>query len=272
LCPKVKSFELYVIQTHPGTSTLTLLSAFPALETFILGFVDQRSGLLLAQAIKESCPNIRSLQTIGLQYSVFIPYDEPDGMALILDACTPGNLDHISLARRTFDETFKGTLLRHGDRLEVLEIALYFQETLGVLENLSKVLEGCKRLKKFSMYNYRRSYEVQDVSILLEGAKKCHELEDLSLIGFPFIDTNEDFLPEVEYERMGQFLEDVKGEIPASRDVLPADWRYSEKVVVGLNESVSTEELRRLAFEAVEGLSLLKTLVLNTDWFERDLK
>lgn len=273
LCPKVKSLELQTSWSYVSPSALTFLCAFPALENLTLGFVDQYTGLLLAQAIKESCPNVRSLRHSILQYNgPYIPHDKSDGLVSIIEACTPGNLDHVAIALRTFEDTFKQALLKHGDRLEVLEIALQYHDTPGVLENICKVLQRCKRLKKFSMYNYHRSYEVQDVSILLEGLKECHELENLSLIGFPFIDRNEDFIPQVEYERTDQFFEDMKYEITVSEDVLPTGWKYCERAVFGLNQSVSTEKLRRLAFEAVEGLPLLTTLILNMDWFEKDLK
>ncbi|KAG0276659.1 hypothetical protein BGZ96_003194 [Linnemannia gamsii] len=210
-----------------------------------------RTGLLLAQVIEESCPNARSLRHSLLQFDgPYIPYDESDGLASIIKACTPGNLDHVAVALRTFEDTIKDALSRHGDRLEVLEIALQYHERWGISA---------------------RAYEVQDVSILLEGVKECHELENMSSIEFPFIVRNAEVITNVEYERMDQFLQDLKGEIPASEDVLPTGWRYSERVVFGLNQSVSTEELRRLAFKAIEG-PLLTTLILNMDWFDKDVK
>ncbi|KAF8935509.1 hypothetical protein BGZ47_009911 [Haplosporangium gracile] len=169
---KVKSLELQFFWSQARIATITFFSTFSALEALTLGYVDDRVGTILAQVLKGCCPNIRFLQNTYLQFeSPFRPPHEPDGMAFIVETCAPGKLDHVALGQCLFDEVFRDALLVHRDSLEVLELTLYIQETSDALENIRKVLEVCMRLKRVVLRNCRRSYKVEDASIILEGLR-----------------------------------------------------------------------------------------------------
>ncbi|KAK3839828.1 MAG: hypothetical protein J3R72DRAFT_492366 [Linnemannia gamsii] len=193
-----------------------------------------------------------------------------DGIPYMVDACAPGRLTRVALTRWNFDDRLRDALLQHRDRLEVLELSLYHLEiSEGVLENIGKVLAGCKRLKEFSMYNFRRKYQVEDTSTLLEELKCCLDLESLTLVGFPFIDRCL-FDIEEEADRFIQYSSDTNGEKPASEAELPPGWHYSSRLVFGPNSTMSTKEFRNMTFEVVTDLPHMKTVVLNDDGFEKD--
>ncbi|KAF9143974.1 hypothetical protein BGX30_014169 [Mortierella sp. GBA39] len=65
------------------------------------------------------------------------------------------------MSEAEFDEAnrliLRDAQLSYREGLETLELNFYNHETPWALKNVRKVIEGCKRLNKFSMRNCRRS-------------------------------------------------------------------------------------------------------------------
>ncbi|KAG0196063.1 hypothetical protein BGX33_002180, partial [Mortierella sp. NVP41] len=110
-----------------------------------------------------------------------------------------------------------------GDGLETLELIIRNANYMGVhekmatiLEKTKKVLERCRRLERFSMYNYSKKNRVRYPSILLEGLRTSQELESLVLVGLPFTEeygfSNDDCGVESEVEdEAGEAQKGVEG-------------------------------------------------------------
>ncbi|KAF9117467.1 hypothetical protein BGW39_002159 [Mortierella sp. 14UC] len=246
LVPKLKSLHLRPMWCRTSDAAYSLVRAFPALEAITLNILDEEIGTRLDISARRD-----------------------GGIPCIIGACAPATLVNVALARWRFDNRLRDALMQHQDRLEVLELTLYHLEiSAGVLENIGKVLAGCKRLTKFSLYNFRRSFQIKDTSIILDGLKDCLDLKSLTLVGFPFIDRTL-FDIEEEQDRFDQFMRDTQNEVPVSKAVLPPGWRYCPKFVVGPNSTMSTSEFRDMTFQVVSHLPFVKTIVLNDDRFEK---
>ncbi|KAG0272300.1 hypothetical protein BGZ95_011957 [Linnemannia exigua] len=216
----------------------------------------------------ECCPNLRSVQIPEVHFeSPSYTLISSDVASCLVDACAPGNMVHAALRCDRFESKLRDSLLIHRDKLEVLELGVYLETTTEALENICQVVEGCRRLKRLSVYNYSRAYKAKDASILLAGMKGCFELEHLVLAGFPFIDRTSRNARS-EKVRTEQFLNETKDEVHASVALLPPGWRYSARGVAGSSEASSIKMLRDMTFEAVCHLSELKTVALNRDWFD----
>ncbi|KAG0256250.1 hypothetical protein BGZ95_005546 [Linnemannia exigua] len=271
LVPKLKSLHLQLMWQTTSDASYSLVRAFPAAEMITICILDEEVGMRLGKNLQEFCPNLRSIQNPNLYTeNHYNPVRRGDGIPYIVNACAPGKLTHVALTRWRFDDRLRDALLQHRDGLEVLQLSLYHLEiSEGDLENIGKVLAGCKRLKEFSLYNFRRWYQVEDTSILLDGLKCCLDLESLMLVGFPFIDRSL-FDIEEEEDRFIQYSNDTCGEKPASEAELPTNWRYSPRFVFGPNSTMSTEEFRNMTFEVVADLPHMKTVILNDDRFEKE--
>ncbi|KAF9130274.1 hypothetical protein BGX30_013580 [Mortierella sp. GBA39] len=280
LLPKVQTLALIIDWAKTSDNTYNLLRAFPSVETLKLALVNEQTAVPLGRSLREFCPNLRSIQNVGLAYNDdMIPPFGPDGMSYIVEAVAHGALVHAALHRQVFDGRLTNALLAHRDGLEVLELSLTWKQSLTVLENIRRVLEECHWLRKFTIYSNSTSYQVQDVSILLDGLKSCQYLETLILVGFPFVhrDLDEvihgDFGEDVEGVKnmVEQYLKSGRGEAPPSAAVLPHGWRYVHRTIAGINMSASNDKFRKMAFDVIGTLPVMKSVVLNSDLFEKVL-
>ncbi|KAK3813854.1 MAG: hypothetical protein J3R72DRAFT_480545 [Linnemannia gamsii] len=221
LFPKLKSLRLELSWHGASDAAFSLVRSFPALETITLGVLEMEFSSRLARNLREGCPNLRSIKNPDVHLenrSLALIGD--DVAACLVDACAPGNLVHAVLKCERFENVLSDSLLVHRDRLEVLELGVYHQTTTEALENIRNVVKRCKRLKRFSVYNYSRAYKAQDASILLAGVKECFELEHLVLAGFPFFDITSKNAQN-EKVRTEQYLAEIKNEVRAYVAVLP---------------------------------------------------
>ncbi|KAG0372591.1 hypothetical protein BGX24_012835 [Mortierella sp. AD032] len=187
LLPKVKTLHLEILWDMTSDSTYSLIQAFPALKTLRIGNVDISNGPRLGKILREFCPLLQSIQNPALAYSHHRRTTPSfQGMAHVINACKPGNLIHAAVVQNDFDESMRDALLKQGDRLEVLELTINSVDTDTTFKNLRQVLEGCRRLKKFSLFSFVKLCKPQDALLFLDGLNECCELESLALVGFPY--------------------------------------------------------------------------------------
>ncbi|KAF9120326.1 hypothetical protein BGW39_011495 [Mortierella sp. 14UC] len=271
LLPKLKSLRLLVSWRKTSDATHTLVRAFPALETITLLYIDKEDGSRLGRNLQEFCSNLRSIRDPDRYYdNSFFSLIADDGISQVVDACSPGSLVRASLAIWVLQESLRVSLLKHRDVLEVLELSLSHDVTLGNIENIRMVLEGCKRLKRFAVYNgYKLYNSPEETRILLEGLVDCRELESVVLVGFPHVGLMSMVNVEAEMAAIDNYRKKHRDEHPPFPETLPADWRYVPVSIARSNISVSTKEFRLMAFAAISHLPRMKSLVLNCDSFER---
>ncbi|KAG0312917.1 hypothetical protein BGZ97_010699 [Linnemannia gamsii] len=216
LLPKVKTLHLQVCELDSRTIVCNLVRAFPALETLMLGHVDAAYALRLSRALKEFCPNLRSIQdkrvALHDETHLVTGFDE---FAIVVGGCMPRNLGHLVLSRAKFvDNLAKQLISSYGDSLEVLEVRLSgVKDTQRSVDNICKVLLQCSRLRELSVYNQSRIRKGLGVSRLLLGVRTCRTLEKLSLVGFPFAvseDSDEEVFSEEKADKDNE--DDGEGE------------------------------------------------------------
>ncbi|KAF9117457.1 hypothetical protein BGW39_002164 [Mortierella sp. 14UC] len=138
--------------------------------------------------------------------------------------------------------------------MEVLELSLCNELTPEKIENICMVLEGCKRLKRFSVYNFQGSYNTQEARVLLDDLVDCRELESVALVGFPYVPLGVMVSVEAEIARVDEYWKETRDEQPPFPETLPADWRHVPESIAWENISVSAKEFRTMAFAAISHL------------------
>ncbi|KAK3839818.1 MAG: hypothetical protein J3R72DRAFT_492353 [Linnemannia gamsii] len=266
LLPKVKTLHLEILWDMTSDSTYSLIQAFPALKTLRIGNVDINDGPRLRQVLREFCPLLQSIQNPVLAYSHHRRTTPSfQGMAHVINACKPGNLIHAAVVKNGFDESMRDALLKQGDRLEVLELTINSVDTDTTFKNLRQVLEGCRRLKKFSLFSFVKLCKHQDALLFLDGLNECCELESLALVGFPYkVQGNEDVRDGHDNDdESHRELVSSSNEAISITSGLPPHWRPVPRVVAGANVSPSTLDFRTLVFDGISHLPRLKTVHLD---------
>lgn len=271
--PNVKTLHLIM----PMPETCALFRALPALETLYVGPPLQSDAQELRRLVREFCPHLQSIQNpdINTWNWDFIGYSE-HVVAILIDSCPVGNLVHLALNVLLIDNSLRDAILEHAGSLEVLELNInYSHEWDEVFVNLGKVLGRCERLRKVSLFNYKRSCNVNDTRAVLQGLKSCRGLKHLTMVGYPYLtwDRREkDGRRKVELIK-AQF-EAIEEPSPSTSEVMTAGgWEekkvYRNAVMPQWQLQSPTQKLRALVFDALTGLADLKVVALNEEWFER---
>ncbi|KAK3839815.1 MAG: hypothetical protein J3R72DRAFT_492347 [Linnemannia gamsii] len=247
-----------------------LVRAFPALETLIIGFVYNDTALLLGKVMKECCPNIRSIQGKPDYMTGDGSLPGYDGIGYVVGGCLPGKLVDFSLNRQEFDAKLADALMEHRNGLEILNVELSDKDLIiQSCTNVRKVLEGCRRLKEFSMRINHAQYKEQDTFDVLIGLKVCRTLERLSFYG-PLCAERDDLGRSDEAEE-GTMVGYGAGDEPLCHIfILLSGWQHSKS-----NEDDHryrrplTDAFKNKVFENVRDIPALKNVELNEDLFQK---
>ncbi|KAG0276802.1 hypothetical protein BGZ96_003138, partial [Linnemannia gamsii] len=273
ILPKVKTLHLIM----PLPETCTLFRALPALETLFVGAPLQNDVKVLRRLVREFCPHLKSIQNpdINSWNWDFIGYSELV-VAILVGSCPVGNLVHLALNVLHIDNSLRDGILEHAGSLEVLELNTNSSHDWDeVFLNLGMVLERCGRLRKVSLFNFKRSCNVDDTKAVLQGLKSCRRLEHLTMVGYPYLTWD---LQEKGGQRKVELIkaqfEAIEEPSPSTSEVMAAQRWKERKVyrnVVMPKEQLQppTKKLRTLVFDALTELTDLRVVVLNEEWFER---
>ncbi|KAG0372590.1 hypothetical protein BGX24_012834 [Mortierella sp. AD032] len=266
-----------------------LVRALPALETLMVDQMDEDHAVELSRNLRGHCPHLRVIKHPKL-YQEFggSQFRNAKGAIMLVNACIPGNLTHLSLSLAQIDTSIKDTILKQaGGGLEVLELVLRGGNTMNAtFVNLSKILEQSKRLKRVWICNADinpvRTFR-SVTSELLKGLRCSRELESLTMIGF-FGTEERGIAMERENGEQGEreqqqqmtttrTTEDGKI-VPGSSFTLPPGWfetKGSFYISVRLTVPFSSSFLKSKVLKAVGHLPELRKVELNMVHFQKKI-
>lgn len=238
----------------------SLVGCCPRLESLELTIIYLTDFDRVAQGIRSSCPNLRSLQ-IGDDM-------HPDRILPILQNCplTPG-LQVLRLCLKTIDEDVLTTILAHAATLKTLDLSIARCDPPGV-EYIRLILMAGQQLESFSL-KVIRGKERDFIARLVSERWGCRRLKALCL-DLPFAQ-------KLETIRMGkQSWVTERMPLRSSRDILALRTISNTKAAMGwlsnktvlsqrdYNSSGSALQLCML-FEAVEKFKLRNLQSLTWD-------
>ncbi|KAF9155927.1 hypothetical protein BG015_007958 [Linnemannia schmuckeri] len=196
----------------------SLVGRCPRLESLELTIIYQTDFDRVAQGIRSSCPNLRSLH-IGDDM-------HPERILPILQSCplTPG-LQELRLCLKTVDKDILTTILSHASTLKSLDLSIARCNPLG-MEYIRRVLKAGQQLENFSL-KVVRGKESDYMAGLTRERWECLQLKTLCL-ELPFAKASPNPIPR---EKRSQAMERTLQK--RSRDVLALKSISNTKAAMG---------------------------------------
>ncbi|KAG0195614.1 hypothetical protein BGX28_000980 [Mortierella sp. GBA30] len=126
-------------------------------------------------------------------------------------------LRHFEMSIGDLIDSFTAVLLNHAPSLEILELYICGDDRIN-FENANRLLKGCLKLKRFSMFNYLLEWSPQDGMLLFRDPWGCNGLEELTLDGFASVFEEDQMIHE--HERGGDEPEDNREDMNEAEELV----------------------------------------------------